>query len=145
LKKDLTKIFCVFIISTTVFCSCNQTTKNQDKTTHFQKGDTIKYKGLHGTWARHNKAGFTLIEIIDTSKVLNHQFLDRDAELGVSNTDRYWYYKSAATLAYLDSSTISIGTDKFRFDYKLKGDTLIEFDKMGDQGIFVKLKTDEDV
>ena len=35
---------------------------------------------------------------------------------------RYWY-----------SSAIWISTDKFRFDYKLKSDTLIEFDKLGDQ------------
>ena len=47
-------------------------------------------------------------------------------------------------MGYWDSSAIWISTDKFRFDYKLKGDTLIEFDKMGDQGTFIKVKTDEE-
>ena len=35
-------------------------------------------------------------------------------------------------------------TDKFRLDYKLIGDSLIEFDKMDDQGSFVKLHTDQE-
>ena len=43
----------------------------------------------------------------------------------------------------IGSSTIWISTDKFRFDYKLSGDTLIEFDKMGVQGKFIKVYTDE--
>jgi hypothetical protein len=36
---------------------------------------------------------------------------------------------------------IWISTDKFHFDYKLKGDTLIEYDKMGEQEKFIRLLT----
>jgi hypothetical protein len=111
---------------------------------HDQKIDTAKYEGLHGTWVRQNKAGFTLIEIKDTSNVLYYDFLDRQMDLGKPTSDRFWYYKSKATMGYWDSSAIWISTDKFRFDYKLKGDTLIEFDKMGDQGTFIKVQTDEE-
>lgn len=46
-------------------------------------------------------------------------------------------------MGYRDSNSIWISTDKFRFDYKLRGDTLIEFDKMGDQGTFIKVYTEE--
>jgi hypothetical protein len=142
----MTKLLFLIFIFTTVFCSCrNQTTTDKAKvTTAVQKGDTTKYKGLQGTWVRNNKAGFTLIEIKDTSNVSYYQFLDRQLDLGKPTSDRYWYYKSKATMGYWDSSAIWISTDKFRFDYKLKGDTLIEFDKMGDQGTFIKVQTDEE-
>lgn len=117
-----------------------------------QEVDTTAYKGLRGTWVRHNKTGFTLIEIKDTSDVLYYQFLDKEADLSKPTSDRYWYYKSKATMGYWTSPNnpyktdgdIWIATDKFRFDYKLKGDTLIEFDKMGDEGTFIKVQTEEE-
>ena len=118
---------------TTFFCNySNQSLENRNPVTI--KKDTVKYSGLQGTWVRHNKEGFTLIEIKDTSNISFYSFGDRKAEIDTITTDRYCYYKSTATLGYWDSSTIWISTDKFRFDYKIKGDTLIEFDKMGDQG-----------
>ena len=142
----MTKLPIVLSIPTIVFCQCsNQETPNKATVTStMQKSDMPKYKGLQGTWVRHNKAGFTLIEIKDLSNVLYYQFLDREVDLAKPTSDRYWYYKSKATMGYWDSSAIWIATNKFRFDYKLKGDTLIEFDKMGDQGTFIKVTADED-
>lgn len=46
-------------------------------------------------------------------------------------------------MGYWNSSTIWIATGKFRFDYKLKEHTMVEFDKMGDQGTFFEVRTDE--
>ncbi|MBC7747886.1 MAG: hypothetical protein H7Z76_04780 [Methylotenera sp.] len=142
----MTKLLFILFIWTTVLCSCNnQATTDKDKVTvPIQKDATTKYKGLRSSWVRQNKAGFTLIEIYDTSNVFYYQFLDREIDLGKPTSDRYWYYKSKATMGYWDSSAIWIATDKFRFDYKLKGDTLIEFDKMGNQGTFIKVQTDEE-
>jgi hypothetical protein len=150
----MTKLLFILPILTIIFCCCGTQT-SQDKTkagSISQIVDTTEYKGLHGTWVRHNKTGFTLIEIKDTSYVLYYQFLDRQMDLAKPTSDRFWYYKSKATMGYLNSPAnpykadvdIWIGTDKFRFDYKLKGDTLIEFDKMGEQGIFIKVQTDEE-
>jgi hypothetical protein len=148
----MTKLHFILSILITVFCGCNnQALKNKKKVaTTNQKSVTIEYKGLQGTWVRHNKTGFTLIEIKDTSNVLYYQYLDRDADLGKPTNDRYWYYKSKATMGYWNNPgnsykadmDIWIATDKFRFDYRLKGDTLIELDKMGDQGKFVKVIKD---
>ena len=137
----MTKIFTV-IYCTIIFCGCT----NQTNNTHLKTPTTDKtqYKGLHGTWVRQSKDGFTLIEIEDTSNILFYGFADRGVRLDTIPNMRYWYYKSKATLGYWDSSTIWISTDKFRFDYKVKGDTLIEFDKMGDQGDFIKVYTDEE-
>lgn len=142
----MTKLLFIIFILATVFCSCrNETATDKEKSASIKsKGDSTKYNGLHGTWVRQNKAGFTLIEIKDTSNILYYQFLDREKDLGKPIPDRYWYYKSKATMGYWDSSAIWISTDKFRFDYKLKGDTIIEFDKMGDQGTFIKVLTDEE-
>jgi len=133
----------ICILSLILF-SCNQTAKYKDETSKkVQSADTEKYSGLQGTWVRYTKRNFTLIEIKDTSNVLYYQFIERKPEMDKITTDHYWYYRSIATMGYWDNSTIWVATDKFRFDYKLKSDTLIEFDKMGDQGKFIKVYTDE--
>ncbi|MBX7154299.1 MAG: hypothetical protein K1X91_05015 [Bacteriodetes bacterium] len=141
----MTKHFIAFFCLTILACSCNnQPTKNKVISKNKPIGqDTTIFKGLHGTWFRQNKYGFTLIEIKDTSNVLYYQVSDRQADFDNIKSDRFWYYKSKAIMGYSDKNAIWISTDKFRFDYKLKGDTLIEFDKMGDQGIFIKVYTDE--
>ena len=141
----MTKLTIAYFFLTILACSCNnQPTEN--KTISKNKSieqDTTIFKGLHGTWVRQNKYGFTLIEIKDTSNVLYYQVSDRQADADTIKSDRFWYYKSKATMGYWDKNAIWISTDKFRFDYKLNGDTLIEFDKMGDQGSFIKVYTDE--
>jgi len=148
------KLLFILHVLTIVFCCCNnqpsQDNKKVDSTN--QNLDATKYKGLHGTWVRFSKTGFTLIEIKDTSNVLYYQFIEKQPDLGKKLNDRYWYYKSNATMGYSNSpdnpyradTDIWIATDQFRFDYKLKGDTLIEFDKMGEQGKFVKVYNDND-
>jgi hypothetical protein len=141
----MTKLFPAICIFTLISFGCTEATN--DKSTASKKvdaDDIAKYTGLHGTWVRHNSDGFTIIEIKDTSKVSYCQVIDQKGDIDTTTTDRYWYYKSKATMGYWDSSSIWISTDKFRFDYKLKSDTLIEFDKMGDQGIFIKVYTDEE-
>ncbi len=141
MTKCIASFFCLFII----ICACNnQSTENENivqKSSVIQ--DSAIHNGLYGTWARHSKEGFSLIEIKDTANVLYYQFYDHKSYNDTIRNDRYWYYKSTAKMGYWDSNTIWISTDKFRFDYKLRGDTLIEFDKMGEQGNFVKVYTDE--
>jgi len=51
----------------------------------------------------------------------------------------YWNNPKDSFKADVD---IWIHTDKFRVDYKLKGDTLIEIDKMGEQGKLIKVNND---
>lgn len=141
----MTKLAIAYFCLTILACSCNnQPTEN--KTISKNKSieqDTTIFKGLHGTWVRQNKYGFTLIEIKDTSNVLYYQVSDRQADADTIKSDRFWYYKSKATMGYWDKNAIWIQTQKFRFDYRLQGDTLIEFDKMGDQGKFIRVFTDE--
>lgn len=148
----MNKLLLILNISTILFFSCgSQATQEEKKVASVvRKVNTTDHKGLQGTWVRQSKAGFTLIEIKDTSNILYYQFLDREIDLGEPLSDRYWYYKSKATMGYWNSPDnpykagvdIWIATDQFRFDYKLKGDTLIEFDKMGEQGWFVKVYND---
>ena len=141
----MTQLLSTISCLTILFCGCNNQApinKDDNKPRSAQQTDTVNDKGLHGTWIRHTKEGFTLIEIKDTSNIVYYQLVDRKADIDTITTDRYWYYKSNATMGFWDSTSIWISTDKFRFDYKLKGDTLIEFDKMGDQGKFIKVYTD---
>lgn len=141
----MTKLFLIVSLIPYVFGnSTNQTPRNNENIGSITREHKInKYKELIGTWVRYSRSGFTLIEIKDTSNVLYYEFLDRQIEIGKPTSDRFWYYKSKATMGYWNSSAIWIATDKFRFDYKLKGHTLVEFDKMGDQGTFVEVRTDE--
>jgi hypothetical protein len=139
------KFFSFFplLILLVVNCSCNgksDVDKNVEAPKHVY---AVEYTGLKGTWIRQNKSGFTLIEIEDSTHILYNQVIDRKAEIDTITQDRYWYHHSKATMGYWDSTQIWIKTSMFRFDYKLKGDTLIEFDKVGDQGIFIKVYTDE--
>ena len=151
-SKDMTKPLFVLTALLIVFCCCSNETRQEKKkfVSTNREVDTNKYKELRGTWVRHSKSGFTLIEIKDTSNVLYYEFLDREVDLGKPTRERYWYYKSKATMGYWNNPgqsykvdvDIWIDTDQFRFDYKITGDTLIEFDKMGDQGKFVKVFND---
>lgn len=150
--KNMTNLLLAVLFFATMLCSCtNQTTTDKkEENPTVQKTDTTKQGSLHGIWVRHNKEGFTLIEINDTSDVSYYEFIDRKASIDTITQDRYWYYKSKATMGYWNNSNttiratvdIWIDTDKFRFDYRVKGDTLIEYDKMGEQGIFVKVYND---
>ena len=97
---------------------------------------------LKGTWIRFDKYGFSVIEIKDSLNITYTLLEDRKAVIDTITSDRYWYYKSSAKMGYRNSLKIWIRTDKFRFDYIIKGDTLIEYDKMGDQGKYVKMKED---
>ncbi len=149
--KNMTKPFTIISFLSMFFYACdNQVTNKTDNSTKLRLVDTAKNQGLHGTWVRHNREGFTLIEINDTSNVLYYEFTDRKAEIDTITIDRYWYYKSKAKMGYWNSPDnpikadvdIWVSTDSFRFDYKLKGDTLIEYDKMGEQGEFIKVRND---
>ena len=135
MNKFLSSIFLLSIF----FCSCNNHIHSKDA----NKTDTTSYQGLQGTWVRHDKLGFTLIEIKDTSHVLYYQFADKKALIDTITTDRYWYYRANAKMGYRDNSEIWISTNKFRFDYKIKGDTLIEYDKTGNHGKFIKVYSEK--
>ena len=52
-------------------------------------------------------------------------------------------YKAAASMGRneQDPSRIWLKTTGFRFDYRVDGNRLVEVDKMGDQGIFVRVDT----
>lgn len=150
--KNMAKLFTAFYL-TLLFCSCgNQTPTNDANSIKTLPKDSTNYSRLQGTWLRNNKEGFTLIEIKDTFNILYYQFIDRKFDIDTITNDRYWYYKSNATMGYWNNtdnpfkaaSDIWIATDKFRFDYRLKGDTLIEIDKMGDQGKLIKVENDNE-
>jgi hypothetical protein len=74
--------------------------------------------------------------------------MDRKADIDTITTDRYWYYKSTAKMGfwnhpgnrYQADVDIWVETKKIRFDFRVNGDTLIERDKMGDQGKYIKIK-----
>ena len=114
---------------------------------------------LSGSWIYHDNAKFELIEIKDTNDVLYYAYTNRKKETGIEDKD--WLYKSKARISVFkakdswleksglftfepDDRIISLQTEKYRIDYAVKKDTLIEFDKMGIQKRLVRLKPDQD-
>ncbi|GGG47594.1 hypothetical protein [Hymenobacter glacieicola] len=110
-----------------------------------QLGETGGLQELEGTWIGHDKGGFTLVKIKADSTGTYTTFTDREKEIGASfPADRYFFYESAIKVTYEPTKyhqpKVSVHTNKFRFDYYLSGDTLIEYDKMGLQGTLVRMK-----
>ncbi|TGE23980.1 hypothetical protein E5K00_01835 [Hymenobacter aquaticus] len=102
-------------------------------------GPDAPYPYLRGTWVEQTKTGFTLLEIQDTAHVRYHfygqQSPGKDAE--------YYYAASQATMGYHDHNSTSIWvlTDHVRLDYKIDGDQLREYDKMGEQAVLRRVYT----
>lgn len=144
--NHMTKPLIALLSITISICSCTgkakdgKTSADEKVISQHNAPDSNRF---YGTWVRQDKRGFTLIEINDTSDVLYYQVSERQNDSDTDRSDRYWYYRSKATMGYWSKHSIWIATDKFRFDYNLKGDTLMEFDKMGEQGMFFKVFTDE--
>lgn len=136
----LTQIITVLLFGLT---ACNSEESNKVTITENRNAlnPKIIYPGLHGTWVRHGKYGFTLIEIIDTATVTYYQFGDRKEHIDTITHNRYFYYKSKARMGFWhhDSTSIWVRTDHFRFDYRVEGKDLVEHDKMGNQGRFIKV------
>ena len=132
------EFFYIIILAISLY-TCDNTIK-KDSSKVIQTSDSLHTFELKGSWVRCDKHGFVLIDITDSLHVSFTELYDRKADLDTIK-DRYWYYNSQAKLGYWDSTTIWIKTDKFRFDYRVKGDTLIEFDKTGVQGKLIKVFT----
>lgn len=139
MEKQL--FYCFFVVFTLNSCDFQKSSKS-DLMIKTEQIDSTNNFELKGTWIRFDKYGFSVIEIKDSLNITYTLLEDRKAVIDTITSDRYWYYKSSAKMGYRNSLKIWIRTDKFRFDYIIKGDTLIEYDKMGDQGKYVKMKED---
>jgi len=121
--------------------------------------DSKKKFFLNGNWIYHDSARFVLLEIKDTNDVLFFGYTNRKKATGIEDKD--WFYKSKARISVFkakdswleksslftfepDDRIISLQTEKYRIDYAVKKDTLIEFDKMGIQKRLIRLKPDQD-
>ncbi|WP_396145937.1 hypothetical protein [Flavobacterium sp.] len=131
-------IIIAFVI---LFYSCNENRKVETENTQKnQKKEKKLISNVRGTWICHNNKGFKILEIESNSNVSYSEFVDRKALIDSIKKERYWLYNSKAKLDFVDSTRISILTDKYRFDYKINKDTLIEYDKMGNQDKLIKVK-----
>jgi hypothetical protein len=95
---------------------------------------------LKGTWIYHDSSCFEIIEILDTNDVIFTSYIDRNKCIGeLDKNFIHYFYKSKGSLGFFDANTIWIATDKYRFDYYIKGDTIEEFDKMGLQKKLIRM------
>jgi hypothetical protein len=96
---------------------------------------------LRGTWIYHDAFCFELIQIQDTNNVIYRSFINRNKSIGELDKDlMIHYYQSQGKLGFIDSNKLWIATDKYRFDYLIKGDTLEEYNKMGLQKRLVRVR-----
>lgn len=127
---------------------CQSATEKADTTPNaaIKKTATGDLKRLAGTWVGQRKDGFDLVKISLDSTGTYTLFADKKQLGGVSpsDTSRYFLYESPIKVKYEPDSPyqtkVSIQTTRFRFDYDLEADTLIEVDKMGVQGKLVRVR-----
>lgn len=108
--------------------------------------ETSGIQELEGTWVGHDKGGFTLVKIKGDSTGTYTKFTDREKAIGATSpADRYYFYESDIKVTYepekYHQPKVAVHTTKFRFDYYLNGDTLLEYDKMGLQDTLLRLKS----
>ena len=98
---------------------------------------------LKGNWIYHDNSSFELIEIRDTNNVMFYSYLNREKDIGEKEESfKHAFYKSDANLGFWDSTHIWIKTDRYRFDYIVRKDSLFEYDKMGIQKVLIRLKSE---
>ena len=125
----MVKLFSFLVLSTIIAYSCNnQGSINSNKPNSVRLTEPTPKSRLAGKWERADSRGFTAIEIKDTA----HAFL-YTMNLKSQSSDTL-----CGTMGFFDDKTIWIHIPTARFDYRLVGDTLIEFDKVGTQGIYIK-------
>ncbi|WP_152981596.1 hypothetical protein [Hymenobacter sp. AT01-02] len=104
-------------------------------------------KVLEGTWVGHTESGFTLLKIDSDSTGTYTGYIDREKKTGKdARIPRHWLYESPIRVKYValnQEPNVFIETQRFRFDYALRGDTLQEIDKMGLQGTLVRVKPEQ--
>ncbi|HYH15751.1 MAG TPA: hypothetical protein VD794_11050 [Flavisolibacter sp.] len=140
--KNKSFLFVLWLLS-----GCNNSI-SQDKYKEVNQPITPKgFEKFIGTWVNHDSVGFSLIEINDTADITYYSFLDRAKELKAPVKDRYYHYRSKGKMGiwanWKPDTAIWIKTDRYRLDFIVKKDTLIEFDKTGQQGVYIKVKNDE--
>ncbi len=128
----MTKFSPLLLYLTLLINSCdNEPTGQSDQG---KSKDTVidppRNKKLTGKWLHYSSKRNTIIEIKDTSNVFIYGLDNKN-----QSTDTLF-----STMGFFNDTTIWIKIPTARFDYRLKGDTLIEFDKMGVQAKYIKVK-----
>ena len=134
------KINLIIILVLILVSSCNFK-RSESENSISETANKSKEFLLKGNWIYHDSSQFELINIVDTDQVYFHCYIDIEKETGETGL-KPWYYQSKAHLGFWDTNNIWIKTNKFRFDYIINKDTLIEYDKMGIQKKLVKIVTD---
>jgi len=131
--------------------SCQSATEKADTTSNatIKKTANGSLKRLAGTWVGQRKDGFDLVKINLDSTGTYTLFADKKQLGGIApdDTSRYFLYESPIKVKYelgtIYQTKVTIQTSRFRFDYDLEADTLIEIDKMGVQGKLVRVRPEQ--
>ncbi|RPD47668.1 hypothetical protein DNI29_09455 [Hymenobacter sediminis] len=134
--------------SVAVLCSlsaCQSNSTSPATSIHVAKSGGLKE--LEGTWVGHTESGFTLLKIDSNSTGTYTGYTDREKKTGKDvRISRHWLYESPIRVKYValkQEPNVFIETQRFRFDYALRGDTLQEIDKMGLQGALIRVKPEQ--
>ena len=107
-----------------------------------QQQNNETWRNLIGCWVNHTNFGFELIHIHSIDSVIVYNFLDREKEMGeTDSTLKYSFYTSEGLIRPSESPYhFSIQTKKYRYDYFLNGHRLVEYGKAGEEKEFVRFK-----
>ena len=96
-----------------------------------------------GNWLYFSDSGFLLIEIEEINKINLFEYIDREVDVGENDPNmKHYYYKSQGWIKDHNEYGLSIQTDRYRYDFLFRNDTLILFDELGEGWKLIKLNSE---
>jgi len=144
------KLMFFFLLIMEIFISCKYKKQDNNSNTDSTSNRPVENvevpkKQLHGTWISTSSKGSMLLDIEDTNRVFYYGFSkNADTSFFLNKGHHLVLYKSPGSMGYWNDSFIWVKLRDVRLDYKIRGDSLIEVDKMGEQAILVRAYTDEE-
>jgi hypothetical protein len=104
--------------------------------------DTASLKKYCGNWLNFSKSGFILIDLNDIHNIMIYEYHKNEIKSGETNTSiNNLFYKSKGFINSYHDNGISIQTDKYRYDYILRNDTLFLWTELGLEEGLIKINS----
>ena len=136
------KIHVLSILILTILSSCFQN-KNQKNETNSEIISELKINNdtlimFEGIWVRHDKSSFTILDLRNFRNIQYYVYLNREIEINEKDPKfKHGFYTSKGSIKYCGPNSffnciqLSVQTNRYRFDYILKNDSLYLWTESG--------------
>jgi hypothetical protein len=143
-------ILFIFLLTISTGCFQNRNQKNETNNeltseSTIQNDTLIMFQGI---WIHHDKAGFTLLDLRNIRNIQFYYYSDNEIELNETDPKyKDFFYTSNGVIKYCGSNKLfqsiqlSIQTDKYRFDYILRNDSLYLWEETGLEEPLIRMES----